>query len=176
MSLQRKRKTRDKTTSRLISHAEWSVGICERASMLFLITTKIILFSSFNPSMNVVDEDYSLSMQIAGSAKKVTEEMSVSDVHRVFLEMDLKWKANKSGKNPITKYILRNVIGSKVCFIAYFTITKNKSIYFSQSPQNRISSLYTAHDLLFVEVYFCFAFCFFFTSVHSNFGFYKECW
>lgn len=61
--------------------------------------------------------------------------MSVSDVHRVFLEMELKLKANKNGKNPRTKHNLRNIIRTKFVFIASLAITKNKSFRFSQSSQ-----------------------------------------
>lgn len=82
--------------------------------------------------------------------------MSVSDVHRVFLEMELKLKANKNGKNPRTKNNLRNIIRTKCVFIASLAITKNKSFHFSQSSPTKICSLYTAHNLHFTEKFlFC---------------------
>lgn len=57
--------------------------------------------------------------------------MSVSDVHSVFLEMELKLKANKNGKNPRTKHNLRNIIRTKCVFIASLAIKKKKKNHFT---------------------------------------------
>lgn len=72
--------------------------------------------------------------------------MSVSDVHSVFLEMELKLKANKNGKNPRTKHNLRNIIRTKCVFIASLAIKKKKKIIslFSEFPNQNLLSLHSA--------------------------------